>query len=336
MLEHHLELEPTRSVLYRSAASLALDCSEFAEAERLIASGLAGYPPSEIAEELRDLYERVTFYRHLAPRGISLSIDEIQMSLHGNATSLGVIRAGLFTNRVELLKNLLIRTIERMLEQPYRDKGISKIQSAYPLYLSVPRAASFAISVKVGIPKEPMFPLVAELVGDTKIIEARHIFNEIMLCLDLFNRSEEDELRRRFDQRRYYPNFVRLARHIAPDGKGIRQVGFTTYSDSRENTLSLDKTRNEVKISADETGDDLAEEEISIVGRLLLADARRGRLPNIGLEDDQGHHYKITVPEDVIDDIVRPYFDQMVRITGYKTEERNEIRFIDIEPLMDD
>ena len=44
--------EPTRSVLYSSAASLALDCNEFREAERLIAAGLAGYPPEEIAEEL--------------------------------------------------------------------------------------------------------------------------------------------------------------------------------------------------------------------------------------------------------------------------------------------
>ncbi|OQX26499.1 MAG: hypothetical protein BWK80_10180 [Desulfobacteraceae bacterium IS3] len=57
--------EPTRSVLYRSAASLALDCNEFREAERLIGAGLAGFPPEEIAEELRVLYEKVNFQRHL-------------------------------------------------------------------------------------------------------------------------------------------------------------------------------------------------------------------------------------------------------------------------------
>lgn len=51
--------EPTRSVFYRSAASLALQCEEFRETERLIATALSGNPPNEIAEELRDLLEKL-------------------------------------------------------------------------------------------------------------------------------------------------------------------------------------------------------------------------------------------------------------------------------------
>lgn len=54
-----LDLEPTRSVLHRSAASLALQCGEAREAERLIAAALAGWPPEEIADELRDLLEQI-------------------------------------------------------------------------------------------------------------------------------------------------------------------------------------------------------------------------------------------------------------------------------------
>src|SRR5690349_19711092 len=44
--------EPTRSVLYRSAASLAVQCEEYREAERLVAMGLAGNPPTELVDEL--------------------------------------------------------------------------------------------------------------------------------------------------------------------------------------------------------------------------------------------------------------------------------------------
>jgi hypothetical protein len=54
-----LELEPTRSVLHRSAASLAIQIGELREAERLIGAALAGFPPEEIAEELRDLMEQI-------------------------------------------------------------------------------------------------------------------------------------------------------------------------------------------------------------------------------------------------------------------------------------
>src|SRR3954447_9391023 len=64
--------EPTRSVLYRSAATIALDCGQHREAERLIATALAGSPPYEIAEELRDLLEQVNFERHLKLRGVML------------------------------------------------------------------------------------------------------------------------------------------------------------------------------------------------------------------------------------------------------------------------
>lgn len=55
LLQDRLDLEPTRSVLLRSAASLAVDCQDFAEAERLLEKGLAGRPPADIAEEMRSL-----------------------------------------------------------------------------------------------------------------------------------------------------------------------------------------------------------------------------------------------------------------------------------------
>ena len=50
--------EPSRSVLLRSAATLALDVGEMREAERLAAMGLVGDPPPEIADELRTVLEK--------------------------------------------------------------------------------------------------------------------------------------------------------------------------------------------------------------------------------------------------------------------------------------
>jgi hypothetical protein len=59
LLAGTLEEEPTRSILHRSAATLAADCLEYAEAERLIEQGLAGSPPAEIGEELTAVKRRV-------------------------------------------------------------------------------------------------------------------------------------------------------------------------------------------------------------------------------------------------------------------------------------
>jgi uncharacterized protein (DUF305 family) len=55
LIAGNLDAEPTRSILHRSAASLAIECGELAQAKQLIANGLTGNPPKEIAEELKDL-----------------------------------------------------------------------------------------------------------------------------------------------------------------------------------------------------------------------------------------------------------------------------------------
>ena len=68
--------EPTRSILYRSAASLAIQANEFDKAQRLIAGGLAGYPPPEIEAELQELYEQLTFERHLRKSDLQLSSEQ--------------------------------------------------------------------------------------------------------------------------------------------------------------------------------------------------------------------------------------------------------------------
>lgn len=59
LMAERLDEEPSRSVLYRSAASLAIECEQWEEAERLIQVGLSGEPPRAIAGELRELLEEV-------------------------------------------------------------------------------------------------------------------------------------------------------------------------------------------------------------------------------------------------------------------------------------
>ena len=52
-------IEPTWSILHRSAGWMAFNSRQFGLAERLAGKALAGNPHPEIAEELRDLLEQV-------------------------------------------------------------------------------------------------------------------------------------------------------------------------------------------------------------------------------------------------------------------------------------
>jgi hypothetical protein len=73
------QLEPTRSILHRSAAAMALRVGDVQRAKRYVDAGLAGNAPEDIREELTVLREQVLVleaatkdYRRKAPTGLTL------------------------------------------------------------------------------------------------------------------------------------------------------------------------------------------------------------------------------------------------------------------------
>jgi len=63
-LVNEYDTEPTRSVLFRSAACLLLNLpfptfEHFRLAEKMVAYGLSGNPPETIAEELREAWQEL-------------------------------------------------------------------------------------------------------------------------------------------------------------------------------------------------------------------------------------------------------------------------------------
>ncbi len=84
LIANQLDAEPTRSVLHRSAATLAVNCGELQAAERLIATALSGNPPTEIAEELKDLFIQINLRPYLQRHGINID-NEQNNALMGKA-----------------------------------------------------------------------------------------------------------------------------------------------------------------------------------------------------------------------------------------------------------
>lgn len=313
------ENEPTRSVLCRSAASLALQVDEIREAERLISLGLAGNPPEEIAEELRDLVEDVYFQRHLQLRGIKLEPNEIQLALAGDSVGFGVTSVPEFTDRVTNMEKLLYRTAERKLGRPYRDRGAPKadLKEKFEVYLTVPRAASFAVTLRLGHAAQ------MELPG---MNWAEDIVDEVVDCFELLSLSDVETLRKRINSEPYYRNFVGLARNIAPDGRNVRTVGITTIHKGEERHIAL---REAPRISAEQNLETLPQVELSplvpekpekedllqVRGILLFADGREGK-DEIQIVDQNKTSHRVSVPEGLMDDIVRPMWKTAVVVTG--------------------
>lgn len=233
--------EPTRAVLLRSAAYLALQCNLPREAEQLAALGLAGTPPENLADELRDLFEQITLERHLSLRGIALDPFEIQLSLTGRAVGFGLVLAEEFLGRAQALEKMIYRTAERQLGIPYSENSSirRRFPGEYDVCFSTPRAASFAISVRIGKKTDQLAPFSeADRESVNKIVES------VFVGLDTINNGSVDELPSQIADEAYRRNFVGLAKRIAPDGTDIKMVGLTTVRGKIERHLQFTRSRS--------------------------------------------------------------------------------------------
>jgi len=307
-LRDEYQAEPTRSILYRSAASLALDCEEFRLAEQLIAAGLSGDPPESIADELRELLDLANFSKHLDVRGLRLANDEFQMSMTGNLVGPGIADSEEFVTRVKATETMIYRTAERSLGRPFRERGRRResLKSEVELYVSVPRAASFAVSFKVGHSKQMKLPTMHF---------GEELVDEVFTCLDLVAHDQEKELQERIREEPYFRNFLALAKQIAPDGDAIKSVGFTARRGKAEKRVVLIGTGEGPKLRRIESVrlEMQAGEVQEFRGRLKYADERDQDKQRVQLVSKE-RSITIYVPEGMMADIVSPYWGREVTV----------------------
>ena len=220
------------AVLHRSAGTLALDCRDFRQAEKIVATALAQEPHPAIAEELRDLLEEIHFQRPLDLKGITLQEDEIQLSLSGQEVGNGFVKMEEIYERISSASKLIYRTVERKQNLPFRERGSvrKEIRENYQTLVSVPRSGSFAVTLKFG--KSLQLPLPG-------MLETTAIIDEFMDLLRLVNTSRTTEIQQRIPDPAYLRNFFGLARKIAPDGERISQVGFTAIRGGEQRSVGL-------------------------------------------------------------------------------------------------
>ena len=314
------------SVLYRSAGTLALDCRQFRKAEQITAQALAGEPHPDIAEELRDLWEQIYFQRHLDLNGVALQDDELQMSLSGPEVSRGLAPHNAIYGRVDSIEKLIHRTAERKLGRQFREGGqpIKEVRDNYRMMVSVPREGSFAVTLKFGSLIQPTLP---------GMFDSASVMDEFMQLIGLVNRSRNNAIQDLISDHLYRQNFFGLAKKIAPDGERIRQVGFTAIRNGNERSVALTRPAYDITESSPTAAPDSDEEKVEIRGILRYADATRGTGNRIKVIDPESKIHLVQVPAGMMNDIVRPMWDDPVVIQGIRTG--NRITLVAIDPDVD-
>lgn len=312
------------SVLYRSAATLALDCRDFRKAEQITAQALAGEPHPDIAEELRDLWEQIYFHRHLDLNGVALQDDELQMSLSGPEVSRGLAPHNAIYGRVDSIEKLIHRTAERKLGRQFRTgrQAIKEIRDNYRMMVSVPREGSFAVTLKFGSIVQPIPPGVPD---------AASVMDEFMQLIELINRSRDDAVQDLIAAPAYVRNFFGLAKKIAPDGENIRQVAFTAIRNGSEHSVALTRPADEITPPPPFTQPDAHREPVELRGILRYADATPDSGGQIKVIDSENKTHVLEVPAGMMNDIVRPMWDEPVMILGNRTGNRTTLVTIDLD-----
>jgi len=296
--------EPTRSILYCSAASLAYKAKQFEEAERLAIQGLAGFPSPRIKKELTTLYEKVSFQEHLALNDISLNTEDFQLTFQGHAASDGFIFYDCFKEHFEALQSLIEKTTQRLMRSPYKKGNVAKELKPFMAGLSVARAGSYAVTVRLAYKENQTTSL---------LVTPDEVINEVIYCVDEINKEHEAELNKHISDPAYYNHFLSMAKKLAPDGHDIVGVGLT----GRDCKTGLTRKKADIPIFfvREESIEKKLIEPLNIIGTLDLASAKPNQPEYIGLTAENGETYKLYA--DVgLDDYVKSFYKQQVSVSG--------------------
>ena len=314
-------VEPTYSVLHRSAGWMAIHCRQFRQAEQLACRALAGNPPADVADELRDVLEQSNFHRHLSWNDVVVGQQEIKMNLVGRAVASGITNLACLLARMESIQRLLHRTTQRLFELPYRARVPKRISDRYPTFASAPHSGSFAISLRLGHPAAAPLP---GLFGPAQVI------SEFIDLVAMVNDGDMGAVERRIPDPAYRNNFVGLARRVAPDGNDIRQVGLAVNADGDVRSVAVTRPGSQISI-IDAATVPVAGDRIEVTGLLRYANAS-SRSSRIKIIETGGQTHDIEVPSGMMDDIVRPMWNSSVTVAGTRRARQKIIRLYDIWP----
>lgn len=328
------QYEPARSMLYKGAASLALNARLYDEAEKMVAWALIGHPPQDIANELREIFDQANFERHLALKGVSLESNEFQFSLVGDSVGSGYIQSEEFVERIRILSDITVREVERRLQKKFRNSGRpAKILDLYKPMLSAPMAGSFSVKIQIGKVDTPLFPKF-------KDDDFEQIIDHIFHTVELVNNAQEKELKAIYSpsQKDYFEHILTSFKNLAPDGSKIKAIGFTRVIKGDEERIPFQRKHSDIRIvsyeeSIEQPEESKSEESVSVEGVLDFA---KSRGKEIAITDRDNKRHKFKVSQGRLAAIVKSNYEDTVRITGLRKLDKNGkeyLEFLDLDKV---
>ena len=311
------DVEPTRSVLHRSAATLAWRCEIYDKAKKLIHQALSGNPPSDIEYELYDLLGTV----NLAQAGIYLEERQLQFSLNGREVGYGNAPVSELASRESGIRKMLSIAAKSAVRQ-FHESSSAKLNGLgeVSLYIDGIYPGSCNVSLRLGKPIQSVLP---------GFEHPDEIIAPFLENLRLFDQGEYDALEENIVDSGDYRDFVNAAKELAPDGDKISSVKFQARVGDQLQIVSFNRLQGELsEVPIPELPQMVGEPQTTVTkkdetqkGVLRVADAMEKTECVLVTDDDK--KWTIEGPEDTLDEIVRAYFKRRVEVKGKRMRKQN-------------
>lgn len=314
MYADQLETEPTRSILFRGAATVAMRARDWRAAERMVSFALSGNPPDAIADDLRNILEDAHFGRHLLAENVAIADDEIDITIAGSRVGYGIAPMEEVFQRAEVLQALVVRANERLGEIPYRRHGrpSREIAKKSRIFVQTARAASLALRLRIGSDQHVL----------EGMSEASRVVSDLLQSLDAFEKRDDRALESVIPDEAYRKSFVLLARQLAPDGKSVKAVHLATQGHDARLMVSLVKEREKEPKAAGPRTESAEEPHVAYTGELRLLDSTNEESEYFLLIGDDGENRRLFAPAELMSDVIPLLYKHRVRVTVRKDGRR--------------
>lgn len=327
----------TIAITIVSAASLWFKAREYEQAEALVYQGLANSSmPTFALKQLKELLQAIWKEQALTQSNIQFTEGEVIVAVSGGEVLIGGAPMDLIQRKVDEVGRIFFRTIEMLLNQPFRRRGAPspEIQEQFrPWLLQVP-AGSYQFAVRVERPRQmPLFP------DSVPQLEVEQISRKVLEIVQVSTNDPEGRLVDIVPNSDYRTTFLKLARNLAPvsHGKTFNKIELRSAQDTTlrpvvlipEDRETLNQVIRKVQFEQLKADEHREEEELKGVLRGLQLDQD---WLEISVADDERGTIKIHNAGDAIDDVVGPMVNQRVIVTAVKRTNGTYV-FRDIQPV---
>ncbi len=338
------DVEPTRSILIRSATALAIEADFPIEALRMGSQFYSGSYSLSTEVELISLLDIARFKRKQQIDSLSSKVGTLSIRYSGPSVGKGVIETDLLEEKSKYFREIIRRESERISGRNFRTKGRPfKEAKVIQINTLLAKVGSYVEVFEISVDNS------VTLFGDSPHQEfAYTVMSSMSKFLNWAQEGNSIELKNylNYDHdesaKSYYIFYVSLLKSLKPTGKRLTgiEMDYTPNSHAKPAAKgSIDSLSKARQMPAEGTKLHDSDVTIEIIGELDTASKSRGYIEIVSVDASRSTRYRVSMSIASLTALVLDEFEGNVRATLMLKEQHKsywDADLVDFEHVNED